>query len=251
MPRFAANLSLLFTEVPLIERFAEARAAGFEAVEVLFPYDTSAAEIGQALSDNALSLVLINAPPPNYTGGDRGFAAVPGLEDRFAYDLRRAVRYAGALGAEFIHIMAGVAEGDAAKETFIANLRHATASAPRQSFTIEPISAEAMPGYFLNNFDLACEALDAVDAPNLHLQFDAFHAHSITGDVLGTWDKVNARVAHVQIAGPAPDRHEPSDKGIDYPAFFARLDADGYDGWVSAEYKPAGRTVDGLGWRNL
>ena len=249
MPRFCANLTMLFTEVPLIERPALAKAAGFSAVEILFPYDANAAELGHAIARAGTELVLINCPPPNYTDpeGPRGFAAVPGLEDRFVHDFRRALRYAKALGARHIHIMAGVAEGDEARATFIANLKAAAETAPGQSLTIEPINRHDLPGYFLADYDRAADVLDAVDAPNLALQFDAYHAHRITGDVLGTWARIKDRVAHVQIAG-YPGRHEPDQGEIDYPAFFAQLDADGYAGWVSGEYIPADATEDGLGW---
>jgi len=143
--------------------------------------------------------------------------------------------------------MAGVAEGPAALATFIENLRWAAAQAPQQSLTIEPIIRHDMPGYFLADYALAVMVLDAVAAPNLHPQFDAYHAHRITGDVPGTWAAVAPRVAHVQIAG-YPGRNEPTGGEIDYPAFFHMLDAGGYKGWVSGEYRPAGRTGDGLGW---
>lgn len=251
MPRFCANLTTLFTEMPLSQRIGAARQAGFGAVEILFPYEDNAADLMRVLAANDMPLALINAPPPNYTGGARGFAAVPGGEARFASDLRRALRYARALGAQHIHLMAGVADGAQARAVFVANLRHAVHSAPRQSFTIEPINRADMPGYFLADYALAVDLIDEVAAPNLGLQFDAYHAHRITGDVIGTWDAVRAHVRHVQIAG-FPGRHEPLGPAaggeIDYPAFFARLDGDGYRGWVSAEYTPAGRTEKGLGW---
>jgi 2-dehydrotetronate isomerase len=247
MPRFAANLSLMFSELSFLDRFAAARAADFDAVEVLFPYDIAANEILDRLAQNALQLVLINAPPPNYAEGPRGFAAVPGGEERFRHDFRRSLRYARALGATHLHLMAGVAEGATARATFVENLRWAAATAPGQSLTIEPINRADMPGYFLADFDLALAVIAEVGAPNLRLQFDAYHAHRITGDVLATWAKVRALVAHVQVAG-YPGRHEPMGGEIDYPAFLSRLDADEYDGWVSGEYHPAGSTVAGLGW---
>lgn len=247
MPRFCANLTMLFTEVPLAERFGAAAAAGFDTVEVLFPYDLPAKDITRELVRHGLTLALINCPPPNYTQGPRGFAAIPGREDRFRHDFRRSLRYATALGAHHLHLMSGAASGPEAKATLIANLRWAAAEAPRQSLTIEPINTHDMPGYFLSDFDLAAEVLDAVAAPNLHLQFDAYHAQRITGDVMATWDRHGHRAAHVQIGG-FPGRHEPIGGEIDYPAFFARLDADGYTGWVSGEYNPAGRTEEGLAW---
>ena len=198
---------------------------------------------------NGLTMVTMNCPPPNYADpdGPRGFAAVPEEAARFRTAFRRAVRYAGALGAERVHIMAGVADGPEAEACFIDNLAWAAAEAPRQNLTIEPINRHDMPGYFLCDYDLALRVLDAVAAPNLGLQFDVYHAHRITRDVPGMWDKVRERVTHIQVGG-FPGRHEPAGGDIDYPAFFARLDAEGYKGWVSGEYHPAGRTEDGLGW---
>lgn len=249
MPEFCANLSWLFTELPLAERPAAAAAAGFRAVEVQFPYDENAAELGHALARAGVALVSINCPPPNYADpdGPRGFAAVPDEAGRFAGAFRRSLRYAGALGAEFIHVMAGMAEGPEARAVYVQNLAKAAELAGKQRLTIEPINHADMPGYFLADFDLALEVLEEVGAPNLGLQFDAYHAHRITGDVIGTWQKVRDKVVHVQVAG-VPGRHEPMGGEIDYPAFFARLDADGYGGWVSGEYAPTGRTEDGLSW---
>ncbi len=245
--KFAANLSFLFKELPFLERFAEARIAGFTAVEVLFPYDVPASEIKDRLLRNDLDLVLINTPPPNWTGGDRGFAAVIGGQDRFRHDFKRAMRFADMLGAQHLHIMSGCAEGPVAKATFVENLKWATTLAADQSLTIEPINSHDMPGYYLNDFDLAAEILDAVNAPNLALQFDAYHAYHITGDTLETWATHGHRARHIQIAG-ALNRHEPVKGDIDYPAFFARIKADGYAGYVSGEYHPKGRTEDGLNW---
>lgn len=247
MPRFCANLTMLFTELPFLDRIAAARAAGFGAVEVLFPYDDPAPAILDRLDRAGLPLVLLNCPPPNYAGGPRGFAAVPGLEDRFRSDFRRAARYAGALGARLVHVMAGAAEGEDARATFARNLAWATAAAPTLTITIEPINRHDMPGYFLSDYALAREIIAGVGAPNLRLQFDAYHAQRITGDAMATWGAVRDLVAHVQVAG-VPGRHEPEGGEIDYPAFFARLDAEGYAGWVSGEYRPRGRTEDGLGW---
>lgn len=247
MPKFCANLTWLFTELPFLERFEAAKEAGFDGVEVLFPYDVNAQEIVKALVKHDLKMVLINCPPPNYTGGDQGFAAVPGLQARFRTDFKRALRYAQTLGVQHLHIMSGVASGPDAKATFVENLRWAVAEAPRQSLTIEPINNDTLPGYFLNDFDLGHEIVTLIDAPNLRLQFDTFHAAKITGDVLGTWAAMRAITTHVQVA-QMPDRDEPDQGVIDYPAFFAMLDAQGYTGWISGEYKPRVTTEAGLGW---
>lgn len=250
MPRFAANLSMLFRELPLLERFGAARQAGFNAVEVLFPYDEPGNRVQTAIEVNGVHLCLINCPPPNYAGGERGFAAVPGGEARFEHDFKRVLRYASLLKPQHLHIMAGVTSGPEARDAFVRNLKWAASQAPEQSLTIEPINPRDMPGYFLNEFDQAAEILDEVGAPNLNLQFDAYHAHQITGDVMKAWNIHGHRAVHIQIAR-AEGRHEPDNTGaIDYSAFFARLDADGYDGWVSAEYIPEGSTEEGLGWLN-
>ena len=247
MPRFAANLSFLFKEYPFLERLAAAKAAGFDAVEVLFPYDEPASEIARRCNDLGLTMVLINAPPPNYAGGERGFAAVPGLEERFKKDFRRAHRVAQFLGAKHLHIMAGRARGLVAAETFKRNLAWAAAEAPTQSLTIEPINGLDMPGYFLDHFDLAAEIIDKVGAPNLGLQFDAYHAQIITGDADATFDAHRGLIRHIQVAA-SPDRTEPEKGEIDYPAFFRMLDETGYRGFVSAEYTPKKRTEEGLDW---
>lgn len=247
MPRFAANLTFLFKEVPFLDRFALAKAAGFGAVEILFPYDHPAEDIADRLHGSDLDLALINTPAADWAEGGRGRAAIPGAEQGFREDFALALRYAERLNPKHVHVMAGLAKGAAAEEAFIANLAWAAAQAPERSLTIEPINPIDMPGYFLNSFDRASRIIEAVGAPNLGLQFDAYHAQAITGDVPGTWARHGHLVRHIQIAG-WPGRHEPMKGEIDYPAFFAQLDAEGYDGLVSGEYRPAGETLDGLSW---
>lgn len=247
MPKFAANLTLLFTDYPFIERFGAAREAGFDAVEVLFPYDEPAKNIAAALRGHGLEMILFNTPPPNWAGGDRGYAAIPGGQERFQHDLKRALRYAEVLSPRHIHIMAGIAQGDEAQACFIENLKWACAQAPAQSFVIEPLNPHDMPGYFLNSFDLAAEVLDTVNADNLGLQYDVYHAHRITGDAAAVWQTHGHRARHIQI-GRIPDRADPVGGDFDFPTFFKTLDNIGYQGAVSGEYHPAGRTQDGLGW---
>jgi len=247
MPRFAANLDFLFKELPFLDRFQAAAQAGFKAVEVLFPYDHAASEITGRLRINELQMVLINTPPPNWAGGARGFAALPGGEARFRHDFTRALRFAKVLGVQHLHIMAGRARGLVAHRTFVENLKWATRQAPRQSLTIEPINNVDMEGYFLNDFALAADIIGEVAAPNLGLQYDAYHAQMITGDAEQVWAEHGHLVRHVQVGG-YPGRHEPTGGEIDYPKFFRALDVTGYPGWVSGEYNPAGNTVDGLGW---
>ncbi len=247
MPTFAANLSTLWTDLPMERRPAAAAAAGFAWVEVLFPYDLDAAAFRQDLARLGLGLALINGPPPNYAGGARGFAALPGGEARFASDLRRVLRYAGVLAPRHVHLMAGTAEGPEAHAAFVANLRAACAAAPKQSFTIEPLAPSEAPGYFLADYDLAARVLEEVGAPNLGLQFDAYHAHLIEGDALAAWARVGHLARHVQFAD-APGRGPPGSGAIDLPALFARLDADGYGGLVAAEYRTEDAVETTLGW---
>lgn len=247
MPRFAANLSLLFAEHPLQDRFTAARRAGFERVELLFPYEMDVCDLKTALDANRLELALINTPAGDWNAGERGFAAVPGKESVFRDGFERALTYATSLQVPHIHIMSGVSDAPGAEDVLFKNLSWASARAPDQSLTIEPINPFDMPGYVLNDFDQAARLLDQVNAPNLHLQFDAYHAHRITGDVLGAWEKHGARAKHVQIAG-FPGRHEPIGDEIDYVAFFSQLENSDYMGVVSAEYFPKAGTEDGLGW---
>ncbi|MEP1933397.1 MAG: TIM barrel protein, partial [Roseibium sp.] len=240
-------LTLLFDELPYLDRFDAAAAAGFEAVEILFPYEFAAKETSRALIANGLELVLINAPPPNYTGGERGFAAVPGGRQRFQHDIRRVLRYADVLKPKIVHVMSGAANGSDARTTFVENLQWAADNAPAQRFTIEPLNSVDQPGYFLNDYDLAIGVLDAVNRPNVGLQYDTYHAQMITGDAMAVWHAVGNHAVHVQV-GSAPGRHEPGAGNMDFPALFAAIDADGYDGWVSAEYHSTGLTEACLEW---
>ncbi|MFC0812800.1 hydroxypyruvate isomerase family protein [Paracoccus panacisoli] len=247
MARFAANLTFLFTELPMLDRFAAAKAAGFDGAEVLFPYDLAARELSAACHGAGLEFVLLNTPPPNWAGGPRGFAAVPGSEERFRRDFDRSLRFAQALRSRHLHVMAGKAEGPAARRCLIENLRWACARAPHASLVIEPVHAADLPGYFLSSLDLAAEVIAEVGAPNLGLLFDAYHAHLISGDLTAAWETHLPLVRHIQIAG-CPGRHEPRVGEIDYGEFFRRVDAAGYRGWVSAEYVPLTTTEAGLRW---
>ncbi|WP_428927064.1 hydroxypyruvate isomerase family protein [Marinibacterium sp. SX1] len=247
MPRFAANLSLLWTELPYLDRFAAAAEAGFDGVEVLFPYEFAAQETRRALISAGLDFVLMNAPPPNYTGGVPGYGALVGGEDRFARDIRRVLRYAELLRPDHIHVMAGEGDGADARATFVRNLQLAADTAPGQAFTIEPLNRGSFPGYFLADYDLALDIIAAVDRPNLGLQYDTFHATEIHGDALAVWDRVAPHVTHAQI-GDAPGRGAPGSGHVDFRAIFAAMDDSGYAGWVSAEYQPGIKTEKTLGW---
>lgn len=247
MPRFAANLTMLFIEHPFIERFAAAHAAGFDAVEMLFPYGHAPEPLRDALEGAEQTLVLFNTPVHDWDEGGRGVATLPGEEARFRAEFDLALSYAEVLAPRHIHIMSGLAEGPAARDCLLGNLDWATRHAPGQSLTIEPINRFDMPGYFLADFGQAAQVIADIGAPNLALQFDAYHGQRIHGDVPALWRRYGALTRHVQIAG-VPGRHEPVGGEIDYPAFFALLDDSEYAGFVSGEYTPEGRTEDGLGW---
>ncbi|WP_298915855.1 TIM barrel protein [uncultured Roseobacter sp.] len=251
MFKIAANLSHLWPELPYLDRFEAAAEAGFEGVEVLFPYDMPAKDTQRALLRSGLPMVLMNAPPPNYTGGPRGFAAVPEAQDRFRFDLRRALRYCDALHVPMLHIMTGAAEGQHAREVLIENLSWAVQNIPEGlTLTLEPLNAIDMPGYFLGDYDLAADILQEIDAPNLGLQFDTYHAQTIHGDCLAVFDAHKDIIRHIQI-GDAPGRCVPGTGEIDFARFFEVLKDSGYDRWVSAEYTPTLQTEDSLGWMQM
>jgi hydroxypyruvate isomerase len=247
----AANLSHLWPELPYLDRFEAAAAAGFTGVEVLFPYDMAAKETQRALMRGGLQMVLINAPPPNYTGGSRGFAAVAGDEARFNHDMRRACRYAHELKVPMLHVMSGVAEGEAAKVTMIENLIQASKDAPDGlTLTLEPLCPQAQPGYFLNDYALAAEIIAAVDAPNVKLQFDSYHAQMIHGDAVEVFNEYRDLIVHVQV-GDTPSRGAPGSGDVDFSALFDTLRNHDYDGWVSGEYTPGPSTEATLDWMKL
>ena len=245
MPRFAANLTLLFTEVASLSRPTLAAQAGFDGAEVLFPYDHPAAEWEKALA--GLPLALINTPPGDWAAGDRGFAAVPGQEARFRDGFLRAADYAARLGANRLHVMAGAAKGPVAAQTYTDNLAWALEAAPDQHLTIEPLNIDDMPGYFLNDFNQAARVLADLSNHRIGVQFDLWHAARIHGDPVAVWERHRSRVNHIQIAG-FPARAEPGGGGFDLTALCRDLDTSGYDGWVAAEYIPARATVHGLAW---
>ncbi|MBP9182859.1 MAG: TIM barrel protein [Fuscovulum sp.] len=244
MPRFAANLTLLFTEVPMLDRPDWARRTGFDGVEVLFPYDHPMAEWERALA--GMPVALINAPPGDWASGDRGFAARPGYETAFRDSFLRAADYATRLGAARVHVMAGVAKGPQAEATYVENLAWAAAQAPDLGLCLEPLNPEDMPGYFLNDYDQAARILDDLAHPRIGLQFDLWHAARLHGDATAVWQAHRDRVAHVQIAG-FPARNEPGGGGFSLPALCDAVDA--LPGvWIAAEYRPARGTAQGLGW---
>jgi hydroxypyruvate isomerase len=256
MPRFDANLSFLFNEVPFLDRFAEAAHAGFGAVEFAFRYEYPVAEIVARLSAHGLRQVLINAPPGDWAKGDRGLASLPGREHEFTASFGIALRYADALSCPLIHVMAGVlpAGADPAmragyRATFVRNLRLAARDAAAQgvTLTIEPINARDVPGYWLNTQAEAHAIREEVGAANLKVQMDFYHVQIVEGDLAEKFRRWQPHIGHVQIAG-VPGRHEPDAGEINFFYLFELLDELGYDGWVGCEYRPAAGTRAGLAW---
>jgi len=253
MPRFAANLSMMFTEVPFLDRFARARAAGFEAVEFLFPYEHPAAEIAQRLKDHGLRQVLFNAPPGDWAAGERGIAALPGRGEAFREGIRRALDYATALPCPRLHVMAGLTPAGVPRDTLLAtyavNLAWAAEECAKAGVkpVIEPINHRDIPGFFLNTTDEAAAIIQAVGPERLGMQFDLYHCQVTEGDVVKRVEKHLPLIAHMQVAD-TPGRHEPGTGEVNWPFVFAQIDALGFRGWIGCEYRPAGITEDGLGW---
>ncbi|MEN9776138.1 MAG: hypothetical protein RL322_3208 [Pseudomonadota bacterium] len=253
MPRFAANLSLMYAEHAFLDRFGAAASDGFEAVEFLFPYEFDPDEIGARLRHHGLKQVLFNLPPGDWTSGERGMACHPGREAEFMRGLRDALPYVQATGCRSLHVMAGRhvpgVSADLARATYVTNLQSAVRVAADEGLTllIEPINTRDMPGYFLNYQQQAHEIVDEIGSPHLKVQMDFYHCQIMEGDLMRRLERHIQGIGHVQIAG-VPDRHEPDRGEVAYPALFARLDTLGYLGWIGCEYRPAGATSAGLEW---
>jgi len=252
MPNFAANLSMLFPELPFLDRFEAAATAGFKAVEFLFPYEYEAQAIRQRLDRFGLRQVLFNLPPGDWGKGERGIAALPGREREFAASVDQAIAYAQALDCRQVHIMAGLALDvplEQASATYGANLRWAADRLQSRGIRalIEPLNSRDMPGYFLTTAEQAHLIIETVRHPNLFLQMDLYHAQIMGGDLAERTRTHWPLIRHIQIAG-VPGRHEPDVGEINYPYLFDLLDELGYDGWVGCEYRPRGDTGAGLGW---
>jgi hydroxypyruvate isomerase len=254
MPKFSANLSMLFTEAPFLDRFGLAAKAGFEAVEFLFPYAFSAQEIKQRLDANGLKLVLHNLPAGDWEAGERGIACLPDRTDEFRSGVARAIEYATTLGVPQLNCLAGkapIGADDAVlRKTFVANLRFAAAELKKAGLKqlIEPINTYDIPAFYLNRTAQAIGILDEVGADNAFVQYDIYHAQRMEGELAATMQKYLARIGHIQLADN-PGRNEPGSGEINYPFLFAHLDRIGYRGWIGCEYKPATTTEAGLGWR--
>ena len=252
MPRFSAHLSMLFTEHPFLDRFAAARAAGFEAVEYWFPYEHPAGRLARELRRHGLEQALINLPPGDPAAGEQGLAALPGREDEFARGVDLALDYARALDCRCLHAMAGRtpdADPERCWRTYVANLRLAAERAAREgrSVVIEAINPRDLPGYFLHATRDAARAVAEVGHPNLGLLLDLYHCQIIEGDLATRVRELMPMVRHLQIAG-VPERHEPDAGEVHYPYLFDLIDALGYRGFIGCEYHPAGETRQGLAW---
>jgi len=253
MPRLAANLSMMFNEVPFLDRFAAAGKAGFKAVEFLFPYDFPAAEVRARLADAGLTQALFNAPPGDWAKGERGLASLPGRQQEFRDGIGKALEYATVLDCPIVHVMAGIPTGVApatAAALYAANLAWAAeqAVAAGKKLVVEPINHRDMPGYYLNTVEQGAAIVEAIGRDRLGLQFDIYHCQVTQGDVTKRLETLFPVVAHIQIAD-VPARNEPGTGEIGWDYIFKRIDALGYAGWVGCEYRPAGDTVAGLAWR--
>jgi hydroxypyruvate isomerase len=253
VPKFAANLSMMFNEHDFPNRFAAAAKAGFDAVEFLFPYDYSPAEVAQWHKENNLKNVLFNLPPGDWAAGERGIAALPGREAEFRAGVAKAIDYALALGTPQLHMMAGLvpAGSDMAihRKTYLENMKFAAQALAKHNLTLllEPINTRDMPGYFLNTQVQAHELRVESGEPNVKVQMDFYHAQIMEGDLAETFKKYFKDIGHTQIAS-VPKRNEPDDGEVNYPYLYQLLDEMGYEGYVGCEYRPKGKTEDGLDW---
>lgn len=253
MTRLAANLSMLFTDAPFLDRFDRAGAAGFGAVEFLFPYDHPIATVKERLDRNDLSLTLINAPAGDWAAGERGFAARPGKRAEFRASVEQAITYATGLGCPRIHVMSGITAGEpdraACEAVWSDNMREAAdrAGAAGLSISIEPLNTRDVPGYFIAHQDPTLALIGALERRNVSLQFDVYHTQIMDGDIIRRIERLRGAYGHVQIAG-VPDRHEPDAGELNYGDIFAAFARAGFDAPLGCEYNPRGRTEDGLGW---
>jgi hydroxypyruvate isomerase len=250
MPQFAANLTMMFNEVPFLDRFAAAKQAGFAAVEFLSPYDHPADAVAKAAKDAGVAVVLHNAALGNWGAGERGLGALASRQADFDAAMDQAFAYAGALACPRLHVMCGRLKEGAARETFVANLR---ANAPRAraagiKLVIEPINTRDMPDYFLTEVDQALAIIDEVGPDAVGLQFDIYHRQVQRGDVARAFEAALPHISHIQIADN-PGRNEPGTGELNWSFLFGLLDRHAYRGWVGCEYKPAGDTLAGLAWR--
>jgi hydroxypyruvate isomerase len=253
MPKLNANLSMMFNEVGFIDRFAAAARAGFRGVEFLFPYEYPAAQIREQLDRHKLEMVLFNMPPGDFAAGDRGLACDPAKIGEFQAGVGKALEYAAALGCKQLHVMAGLkprgVNEQTMGETYIANLQFAGRELAKHGIRmlIEAINTRDIPGFYLNYSRQAFDIMHYADVPNLRFQYDIYHMQIMEGDLAPTIERNLSRIGHMQLAD-TPGRHEPGSGEINYPFLFRHIDKIGYQGWIGCEYRPAGKTDDGLGW---
>ncbi|WJR80815.1 hydroxypyruvate isomerase [Bradyrhizobium sp. NP1] len=253
MPKFAANLTMLFSELPFLDRFAAAKASGFAGVEYLFPYEFEKAELREQLQRHGLTQVLHNLPAGNWAAGERGIAIMPDRVEEFRDGVARAIDYARALECRQLNCLVGIAPDDCdvfeLNEVLVGNLRFAADALARERIRllIEPINTIDIPGFFLSRTEQAAQIIGEVRSSNLFIQYDIYHMQVMEGDIARSLNRHLARIAHVQLADN-PGRNEPGTGEINYPFLFRHLDSLGYGGWVGCEYKPRTTTVDGLGW---
>ena len=253
MPKFAANLSMLFTEIDFLDRFQAAAKAGFKGVEYLFPYAYDKQELAQRLQDNGLVQVLHNLPAGDWDAGERGIACHPDRVEEFRQGVARAIDYAHTLNCPQLNCLAGKVPAGVdtatAHRTLVDNLRYAAAELKQAGLrlVIEPINTFDIPGFFLSRTDQALAIISEVGSDNLRVQYDIYHAQRMEGELANTLRQHLGAIGHIQIADN-PGRNEPGTGEINYPWLFRHIDAIGYDGWIGCEYKPAARTEDGLGW---
>ena len=254
MPKFSANLSMLFQEHAFLDRFEAAARAGFKGVEYLGPYDHTPDEVAARLKKNGLSQVLFNLPSGDWGGGERGIAILPDRVDEFRQSVDTAITYAKALGSPQINCLAGIAPAGADRteleETFVANLKFAADRLEKAGvrLLVEMINDKVdIPGFFLTGTKQALGLLEKVGSDNLYLQYDIYHMQVMEGDLARTMEKNLHRIAHIQLADN-PGRHEPGTGEINYPFLYDFIDGLGYEGWIGAEYKPKAGTEAGLGW---
>jgi hydroxypyruvate isomerase len=253
MPKFAANLSTLFTEFPLPERFAAAAKTGFKGVEVQFPYGMAKEEVAERLRANGQTLVLFNLPPGNFEAGERGIACLPGRIQEFQDGVGIAIEYARAAGCKTLNCLAGIVpqsvSRDAARRTFVENLKFAASKLKEEGILLvtEAINSYDVPGFFLNWSTQAMALFDDAGADNLKLQYDIYHMQRMEGELASTIARLLPRIGHIQLADN-PGRHEPGTGEINFPWLLAFIDRIGYAGWIGCEYMPLAGTAAGLGW---
>lgn len=253
MPKFAANLTMLFNELEFLDRFKAARDAGFDGVEYLFPYPYRKEELAERLKQNDLSQVLHNLPAGDWAKGERGVACIPGREGEFQDGVGTAIEYATALGCHQLNCLVGIppagADASTVRETLLRNLRFAADKLKGAGIRllIEPCNTRDIPGFFLNRSQQALDIIVEAGSDNLFLQYDIYHMQIMEGDLAPTIQRHLPRIKHVQLADN-PGRHEPGTGEINYPFLFGFIDRLGYDGWIGCEYKPAKTTTEGLGW---